>query len=143
MHRSIMIMLAMGLIGMLLLTMFASFFIGQVGGAENVASLRKELVSVFGSRMAEPEKTLRVSVVRDAGETGLRISFSPNSALAKNRKALTYHLRRMATYVLAVDYWRKRVAFLDLDLRVPGKEDERHRFRRGEGREAVSFPESG
>jgi hypothetical protein len=121
MNKSLTAIAVIGLLGMLSLTMFGSFFVGKVGGAERVAGLRRDLAEVFGPTMRDP-KSLAVKIETREGKTGLHISYAPNDALSKARakKSLDYQVRRLKDYVLRRKYWRKRAAFVHIRLELPG-----------------------
>jgi hypothetical protein len=120
MNRSVLTIFIMGILAMVMLTMFGSFFVGKVGGAEGVHSLKEDLQQIYGSAMADKE-ALRVVVVMENEEPGLLIEYSPNPKLANNESALRYHTQRVMRFVLGRKFWRKRARFVTIRVTRPQK----------------------
>jgi hypothetical protein len=125
MRRSLTIIMAMGLIGLVMIAAMGSFFVGKVGGAEHVADLRSELAQVYGFQMENPDD-LRVTVKTRDGESGLLVAFRPSAALLRKPRLLESQTDRLGQYILSLDQWRKRISFVLFELEMPnGKVRER------------------
>lgn len=127
MNRSLMIMSMMGVIAMVMMTAFGSFFVGKVGGAENVAVLKRDVVGIFGSQMVDPDAL--AAVVRKDGETfGVELRYAIDPEIAKREKALEYHLRRVSEFVLSREATKGTAEFVVIELVLPDGRVRAERF---------------
>jgi len=118
----------MGIISMVILCMFGSFFIGKVGGAENVMELKKDLQQVFGPAMKDPE-ALRVRVVREHEETGLSISYPISPATASKDNAFRFHRQRVVNLIFGRSFWKRKARFINLKITLPDRRVHRETYR--------------
>ena len=114
MNRSLMIILAIGLLAMVFVAGMGSYFIGKVGGLENLGPLRQELKAVFGHQMKNREE-LKVRLAKDEDGEGVVIAFVPTPSLEKDQRRRDRQIRRMANHVLGQPEW-KRLSFVEVHL---------------------------
>jgi hypothetical protein len=114
MTRSLMIILVMGLLTMVFLAGMGSYFVGKVGGLENVGPLRGEMKRVYGHQMKNRD-ALKILLVKEEAEEGLAISFEPSAALVRDPGRRDRQLKRMANYVMGQPEWM-RLSFVELRL---------------------------
>ena len=128
MNRSLMIIAVMGVIGMVLLSVFGSFLVGKVGGVENVSSLKKDVAGVFGTLMADPEK-LEVTVRKEGQDFGVILRYAPHPGIADRETALDHQTRRIAEFVMSRDGFRKH-RFVIVELTLPNGRTRTSRYDR-------------
>ena len=128
MNRSLMIILVMGLVAMVCIAGMGSFFIGKVGGVENLQPLRQELRAVFGHQMKNRDD-LKVRVVKDEDGEGVVVSFEPTPALEKSVKRQSRQIRRLANHILGQPEW-KRLSFVEVHLSLSAGKIRESRFDR-------------
>jgi hypothetical protein len=120
-------MFMIALLGLLMITMSGSFFMGKVGGAESASGLARDLREVFGARITAPD-TLTIRVVTDVeGAKGLVIAFTPSPEVV-GKKALDFMLQRMVDFVRSQEHWRKTAKFIQFDLVLPGDKSDTRRY---------------
>jgi hypothetical protein len=117
-NKSLLTIFFMGIICMVVLTMFGSFFVGKVGGVENVLALRADLKQVFGSAMEDPED-LKIKVVMENDETGLLVTYAIKAATAEKKRAFEFHRRRLVNMIYGRAFWRRKAKFILLKIRLP------------------------
>jgi len=123
-----MIILVMGLVAMVVIAGMGSFFIGKVGGAENLNPLRQELKAVFGHQMKNSDE-LKVRVIKDDDGQGVVVGFTPVPSLARSPELRDRQIRRLASHVLGQPEW-KRVSFVEVHLFLPEGKIQESRFDR-------------
>lgn len=128
MNRSLLTIFLMGVISMVMLSMFGSFFIGKVGGAENVVGLKNDLKQVFGAAMKDPE-ALKLKVVLDNEESGLLVSYEINPATAAKANSFRFHRLRVINLIYGRSFWKRRAKFVTLRIRLPGGKVHEETFR--------------
>jgi len=116
--RSLMIIGVMGIVSMVALTMSGSFFVGKLGGADSVLGLRKDISQIFANQMDDP-KALKIKVRLLDKKPGLVLEYAPDAELADDDRALSFHMKRVADYILGQRAWRSRAAFVTLRLSLP------------------------
>ncbi len=128
MNRSLLIITVLGLLAMVCLAGMGSFFIGKVGGLENLSPLRQELRAVFGHQMKNPDD-LKIRVARDGDVEGVVVSFVPSATLGKSRERRERQVRRLANHILGQPEW-KRLGFVEVHLSLPAGRVLESRFAR-------------
>ena len=116
MNRSLMIILVMGLLAMVFMAGMGSYFVGKLGGAENIDPLRGELMRVYGHQMKNRDD-LKILPVKEEVEEGLAIIFEPSAGLVRDAGRRDRQLNRMAHYVMGQPEW-KRLSFVDVRLQL-------------------------
>lgn len=129
MNRSLMIIFVMGLIATVMLSIFGSFFVGKVGGAEHVTSLRAQLKGVFGVNMKDPE-ALQVKVKKVEDESGILVEYAPSDRISKDERRLKFHMQRVSGFVLGSRRLRKHAQFVVLRLHLPNGKTVEERYDR-------------
>ncbi|MEN8150282.1 MAG: hypothetical protein ABFS86_10690 [Planctomycetota bacterium] len=119
MNRPLTTIFLMGVIGTVMLTMFGSFFVGKVGGAEKAVGLASDLREVFHPALADRE-ALKLKVVMEGEVTGLLVSYPVAPALAKKPDAFKFHRQRVVNLIYGRSYWRDRAKFVTLRIALPG-----------------------
>lgn len=128
MNRSLMIMAIIGVLGMVMLSVFGSFLVGKVGSAESLTDLRKDIAGIFGSLMADPER-LDVTVRREGRDFGVFVRYPPHEGIADRDQALEYQSRRIAEFVMSRKAFRRH-AFVVVELEMPKGRIRATRFER-------------
>ena len=128
MNRSMMIITVMGLVAMVCIAGMGSFFIGKVGGAENLSPLRQELMAVFGHQMKNRDE-MKVRVVKDEDGEGVVVSFAPSPSLEKSAERRDRQIRRLASHILGQPEWQ-RLGFVEVHLSMPAGKIHESRFDR-------------
>lgn len=110
-----MIITVMGLIALVMMAAMGSFFVGKVGGAENVSVLRGELTELYAFCL-DPGREFTVHVKMRDGRAGILVSFEPGESLADDREKLERQLRKIAGYIFGQPSWESRVEFVTFKL---------------------------
>jgi hypothetical protein len=129
MNRSLMIIFVMGLIATVMLSIFGSFFVGKVGGAEHITSLKAQLRDIYGVNMKDP-KALTVKVTKVGEESGILVEYEPVDRLTKNDRKLEFHMQRVSGFVLGSRRLRKHTHFVVLRLHLPNGQTREERYDR-------------
>lgn len=119
MNRPLITTFMIGVIGMVMMTMFGSFFVGKVGGAEKVVGLENDLREVFHPAMADRE-ALDVRIMMDGKISGLLLSYPVKADLAKKTSAFKHHRQRVVNLIYGRSFWRRKAKFVKLRIALPG-----------------------
>ena len=128
MKRPLMTMFMIAVVGMLMITFSGSLFVGKIGGAENVSTLRSDLRQIFGARMAKPEELTVRTVPDENGKAGLIIAFAPIPEVAARKGGMEFQMRRIIDFILNEGYWSKKADFIQFQLTLPNGKIQEHRY---------------
>jgi signal transduction histidine kinase len=128
MNRSLMIIMVMGVLAMVLMAGMGSFFVGKVGGAENVHPLKKELAGVFSFHMKDP-RALKVRVKKDEDGEGVLVSYEVNPDFDRDERSRNRQIKRLASHILVQPEW-SRLSYVEVALTLPDGRIREARFER-------------